>query len=258
MVRGLAGAYKRFLLRRFQYVAVPGQEGMAYLEMLGLRRGGARPEAVILPNLVDETRFVPRAGHPRGELEAIRRSFEIDPADRVAICPARLRPVKGIAEYLATINPGMLRGWTVLIVGEGPLASALAAQIGNGGYAGRVRLCRYVPYEQMPVLYAMADLLLLPSLYDPNPLSVVEAMHSGLPLLLSDRVGNLPEALAEGENGWGFTPSLPETVRRASELAFSATNERLRAMGAASRSRADRFWNTRRAVWEFLDAVGAV
>ena len=257
-IRGLMAAYKRFILRRFQYIAVPGQEGRGYLGLLYPRRRGGRPVPVALPNVVDESRFQPRAAHKPGDLAAMRREFGLNLEDRVAICPARLAPVKGLQEFLAAIRPEMLQEWKVLIVGEGPLAAALTEQIARQGYAGRVLVRPYVSYERMPSVYAMADLFLLPSVSDPNPLSVVEAMHSGLPLLLSDRVGNFPEALAEGINGWGFDPGLPDAVRRATASAVAASTEQLRGMGEMSRCRAHTSWNTDQVVRDFLDAVGAV
>jgi glycosyltransferase involved in cell wall biosynthesis len=178
------------------------------------------------------------------------------PDELVAICPARLVPVKGIQEFFAAITPELLKGWKVLIVGEGPLKSTIQGQLERDSFTPFVLFESFVPYEEMPTLYALADLLLLPSVYDNNPLSVVEAMHSGLPLLLSDRVGNFPEALNEGVNGWGFNPGVQMEIRQAAEKAFGSTHQQLRLLGENSRERARALWNTERSIQGFLAAIG--
>jgi hypothetical protein len=89
-------------------------------------------------------------------------------------------------------------------------------------------------------------------LFRGTPAVAADAAHSGLPLLLSNRVGNLPEALEEGVNGWAFDPVSPAAVRQAVVKAFSTAPEQLREMGEKSCVRADRFWNTPRAVQNFL------
>lgn len=56
----------------------------------------------------------------------------------------------------------------------------------------------------MIALYAMSDVFLLPSLSDPNPLSCIEALWAGLPMLISCHCGNYPEVVRLGENGYVF------------------------------------------------------
>jgi glycosyltransferase involved in cell wall biosynthesis len=60
--------------------------------------------------------------------------------------------------------------------------------------------------NELSLEYKNADVFVLPSYSDPSPLAVVEALFSGLPLLLSNRCGNHFEALVEGENGFVFDP----------------------------------------------------
>ena len=67
-----------------------------------------------------------------------------------------------------------------------------------------LRLLGYKEQEEIIKLYALADCFLLPSISDPNPLTVIEALWSGLPLLLSSNVGNYPETIKIGENGFVF------------------------------------------------------
>ena len=64
----------------------------------------------------------------------------------------------------------------------------------------------------MPKYYAASDLFLLPSIHDPNPLSVVEALHSGLAVAISDRCGNVEEGVMDGDNGFVEGIPLPASI----------------------------------------------
>ena len=67
-----------------------------------------------------------------------------------------------------------------------------------------VRLLGYQQQNIVMELYAIADFFVLPSLSDPNPLTCIEALWCGLPLLVSKHVGNYPEVIENGQNGYVF------------------------------------------------------
>ncbi len=84
-------------------------------------------------------------------------------------------------------------------------------------------------------LLAEAQVFVLASNYEGFPISIVEAMRAGLPVVASD-VGGVCESVCDGENGFlvprGDVPTLRERLQRL------ISNETLRArMGAASRRR---------------------
>ena len=60
--------------------------------------------------------------------------------------------------------------------------------------------------SEMPARYLLADIFALPSrgLYETWGLAVNEAMHLGLPCLVSDRVGCQRDLVTDGETGWVF------------------------------------------------------
>jgi glycosyltransferase involved in cell wall biosynthesis len=243
---------KRWVLSRYDAVTVPGQLGLEYLHALALPAGS--PPRALLPNIVDERLF--RIRPAPAAVAEVRRDLGIPKGDRLALWNARLIPQKGIGEFLSLLEPADLRGWQVRIFGEGPELGRIRRLLETRGLDERVSVRPYVAYGDMPLLYASADLLLLASRHDPNPLSVIEAMHSGLPLLVSDRIGNHPEALAEGENGYTLPVDDPELVRSVALRMFRSSDEQLARMGEASRARAERLWSSVPAVDAFLDAVG--
>ena len=253
---GALGWFKRLILGRYDFVAVPGQEGVGYVALHQQRTARRMPGPVVLPNLIDESRFRVKARWTQREIADTRNRFGVLPSERLALSPARLEPAKGLVEFIEKVPAGVLEGWKWIIVGEGSQKTKLEEVLRSQGWGDRVSLLNYVPYEEMPLLYAASDLFVLPSVYDPNPLSVVEAMHSGLPLLLSNQVGNYPEALLEGATGWGFSPFETGEVRVAVQQAFTASPHQLQRCGVAAKAQAEKVWGSESAIRNFVDALG--
>ena len=250
-ITGAALTLKRSLLQRLQFCAVPGIEGGKYMQLL-LGNASPAPKIVVLPNIVDETLFTPEGRDVEGERRQVRSTLNVAAGDSLALWPARLIPDKGVCEFLSCFDRGDFRGWTIAILGEGPLKGEISRILSERNLQERVRLIPYLPYEKMPSLYRAADLFLLPSMLDPNPLSVVEAMHAGLPILVSKRIGNFPEALRPGENGWGVDPLDEAGLRSAVIGVFSTPRSELRRMGTASREVAASVWEAQGRSMPFL------
>jgi glycosyltransferase involved in cell wall biosynthesis len=58
--------------------------------------------------------------------------------------------------------------------------------------------------DRLPEAYAAADLLSVPSSYEAWGLTCNEAMVSGLPLVVSDRVGAAADLVVVGQTGWSY------------------------------------------------------
>jgi len=248
------GAVKRWLLRRFDLFAVPGVDGEAYVRLL-FGSGIPTVPIAVLPNIVDESAFSKADEVSQARGQAFFRSIGVPSGRRIALWPARMIPAKGILEMLRVLSGVATEEWSVVLVGEGPLKTVITSTIKEFGLTTRVLLSPYVEYDRMPSLYHAADLFLLPSLHDPNPLSVVEAMHAGLPILVSRRIGNFSEALEEGVNGWAIDPERPDHAAVQVCSAFNSSRGQLRKMGECSRIRARDQWGSESAVARFLDVV---
>ena len=248
------GEAKRFLLRRFDVFAVPGADGEKLARMI-VGATGSRPRIVMLPNIVDDSKFKTAEKFCASTLKRMRMEFGVADDERLALWPARLIHNKGIPDTLRLLDPEALRGWRIVLLGDGPQRDEVLRLIAQRGLTSCVSLHSPIAYGDMPAAYACADLFMLPSLQDPNPLSVVEALHSGLPILVSNRIGNLPEALQEHSNGWVFDPANPAAAKATFASAFTCPINQLQAMGQASKRIASGFWATTRAVEAFLDAV---
>ena len=103
----------------------------------------------------------------------------------------------------------------------------------------RVRLLGRLNGDELRQAYTSAELFVLPSVFEPFGIVLLEAMASGLPVIAS-RVGGIPEVVEEGKTALLVPPSNPEELRTAIETLWS--NDRLRrAMGHAGRERAGLF-----------------
>jgi glycosyltransferase involved in cell wall biosynthesis len=74
----------------------------------------------------------------------------------------------------------------------------------------------------MPLRYLIADLFVLPSRgkYETWGLAVNEAMHMGVPCLVSSSVGCQRDLVTQGETGWVFDPEKPGALFDALALAL--------------------------------------
>ncbi|MFN4328976.1 MAG: glycosyltransferase [Limnobacter sp.] len=90
-------------------------------------------------------------------------------------------------------------GLTYIAAGEGELREAVAEEARRLGIADHVVL----PGMLNPVapLIARADVLVMPSSYEPLGMSQIEALGLGVPVVVS-QVGGLPETVVDGQTGW--------------------------------------------------------
>lgn len=151
---------------------------------------------IFLPNLVDESIYLENPVQERVK-DATKDYFML-------FTPARLSIVKGIAPFMDLLSKCNGKGKVVYkIAGDGDLKDLLKKKAEeldlNVEFLGNKRP------EEVAELYKQCDGFVLPSLSDPNPLSCIEALWSGKPLLVSNHVGNYPEVIREGENGYVFS-----------------------------------------------------
>ena len=158
---------------------------------------------------------------------------------------------------LALLPPGKAQ---LRVLGDGPLRGPLVAQIGELALADSVELVGEVA-DVRPSLRE-ADLFVLSSRSEAMPLSVLEAMAAGLPVVASD-VGGLGEVVVEGETGFLVAPGDPGEL--AARLAQLVDDRDLRErLGAAGHCRANASFSLARccgehlALYRSLLAVGQV
>ena len=111
-----------------------------------------------------------------------------------------IEPRKNLERLLDAYEalPGTVRRRWPLVLGgsEGWLSAGIHAKIQKAAEAGWCRYLRYVPHELLPHLYSGSRLFVYPSLYEGFGLPALEAMASGVPVVVSD-TSSLPEVVGE-------------------------------------------------------------
>jgi glycosyltransferase involved in cell wall biosynthesis len=100
-----------------------------------------------------------------------------------------------------------------------------------------VRHIPLMPRTQLPAVYANADVYVLPSLVEGFGLTALEAMASGLPVVLSEHTFG-SDIVTDGVDGYVVPIRDPESIAERLRL-LAADPDRRREMGRAARSRAE-------------------
>lgn len=152
------------------------------------------PEAriAVIPNGVDLERFAPTGRMPSDSL--IRISFA-----------GHFGAHKGVNTLIAAFASLGRRADIILhLAGEGPEERRYRAQAEALGIADRIRFFGQLAPAVMPSFYADSDIVVLPSVWDENqPVCLMEAMASGLPIIASNK-GGIPELIDHAHNGLLF------------------------------------------------------
>jgi 1,2-diacylglycerol 3-alpha-glucosyltransferase len=117
--------------------------------------------------------------------------------------------------------------WDLVVLGDGPLRETLNAQLLTLNLNEHVHLPGFEPYDELPVYYALAKAFVHASTTEQWGLVVNEAIASGLPVIVSDRCGCVPELI--NGNGFTFDPTNEhELTARLLEMASLSDEERKR------------------------------
>jgi glycosyltransferase involved in cell wall biosynthesis len=121
----------------------------------------------------------------------------------------RLNANKGIPMLLDVYRDVLDRSGRavgLVLVGEGPLLGAVE-DFQRSNSTAQIELMGQLPYAQVASHYRACDVFVLLSASDCNPLVIFEALHSGIPIICTDRAGNAPDFIVPGENGYIVDPT---------------------------------------------------
>lgn len=150
----------------------------------------------IIENGIDPERYQLNA-----DRSALRRRLALDPSKRYVVCVARFHPVKNhymLLEAFARVAAAA-PDVDLLLAGDGPLRSELVERTRTLGLERRVRFLGV--RDDIPDLLAACDIFALTSLSEAASLTLLEAMASGLPVVVTD-VGGNPEIVRHSIDGF--------------------------------------------------------
>jgi glycosyltransferase involved in cell wall biosynthesis len=156
--------------------------------------------------------------------------------DVLFVCVARFAPQKNHALLINAFAKGPASDPKahLVLAGQGVLRAQLQERVNRLGLTSRVHFLGL--RTDIPDVLGAADIFALGSDYEGNPLSVIEAMAAGLPIV-STAAGGVPELLQNGKQGFIVQPGQGEQLSEAMMTLLKDPGLR-RTMGAAAAARA--------------------
>lgn len=175
--------------------------------------GGDPDRFFLLPWAIDNERFAGASRFAPGEREAMRTRFGIAPHEVVFVFSAKLVPRKDPMTLLRAVARMQHRNHAaVVFLGHGELRNELEAFAREHNlhaiFAG------FVNQADLPKHYAMCDVFVLPSTYEPRGAVINEAMACGLPVVVTDRCGSLGDIVQENDNAFVYPSGDADALAR--------------------------------------------
>lgn len=175
-----------------------------------LRLNNVNKKIEFIPNGVDHLNIKPKR---------IFRKSQI-------VCVARLHPQKNLANLIEAFKMIIkdFGNFNLIIAGDGPQKSELLATIKRLKLKNTVHLVGEVDKAKLRQLYKESKLFTLPSIYEGQSLSILEAMRSGLPVVVS-KVGDNPFFIKDFVNGFLIDDPLnPKSIAQGIKKALMDKN----------------------------------
>lgn len=206
---GVKTALRRLLLRwiyrSVDKVLFVGINNRAYY----LAHGVTEDQLVYAPHAIDNQRFGDKNG--RAEWKLTREALGLDSNAFVVLFAGKLEEKKD-PFFLLTLA-GKLKQPDIrfVLVGNGPLEETLKEK---AAHDKRIYFLPFQNQSQMPAVYRLANVFILPSKGPGETwgLAANEAMASGIPVVLSEKVGGAADLVCDDLNGLVFKRNDSETV----------------------------------------------
>lgn len=174
-----------------------------------------------MPYAVDNSFFRERVVSASKGVDRLKARLGIEHGRPVVLYAGKLQQRKRVDDLIKAFkelySTGYPRQPYLLIVGDGEMFARLT-ELGAELPPGVVQFLGFKNQTELPELYALADVFVLPSEREPWGLVVNEVMNAGCAVIVSDQVGCGPDLVIDGENGFqyatGDVAHLAECLRK--------------------------------------------
>jgi glycosyltransferase involved in cell wall biosynthesis len=161
-----------------------------------------------------------------------RKQLGFLPHEKIILFCAKVQPWKRPLDLLHAFASAAIPNAKLVFAGDGAQRDELEREATALNVADRVQFLGFVNQSHLPALYKSADLMVIPSSYEPFGLVVNESMLCGCPVVASDRVGAVRDLITHGETGYvypcgdipAFSKTISEALRNPAALASIQTN----------------------------------
>jgi glycosyltransferase involved in cell wall biosynthesis len=177
-------------------------------EKLGHSLGFAPDRMSLIPNGHEIDRY-----RHNIDRRSVRSSVGVAEDEHMLLCVSRLIDSKRVSDAVAAMEHlGECPRARLVVVGDGPLQSALAEEVSKRGLNGKVTFAGF--RKDIPDLLAAADLFLFPSETEGLPNALIEACLAGLPVVACS-VRGVVDVVRDGETALLVPPHSPRALAAA-------------------------------------------
>ena len=224
---------KKALLRSSMifWVSEEGFSRWSYLDRI-------RSKSIVIPTSVNTKIFYPR------DRNKVRQAYGIPLENKVIVFLGRLNHVKRPELLLEAFHifQKNTQNASLLYIGDGEMKPLLLRKAKELQLLEKITFFGNVEHGDLPPLISTADIGVLPSIFEGFPLSVLEMMACGVPVLASN-VGDIPLIIKSYHNGLIFKTDSPyELSKNIGTLLSFAPNIRVNAINTANRYSSKSIW----------------
>ena len=155
----------------------------------------------VIPNGIDTNSFQKDVN-----INLFKRKY-VPPGDKLVFFVGRLVYEKGVQTVIEAMPRIMnkIPNVTFVVAGSGPHLNQLKSLVETSGLQEKVRFTGHIDFDDLCAFYRCADLTVVPSLYEPFGMVVLESMAMDTPTIVAD-TGGLSEIVVHEETGLKFEP----------------------------------------------------
>lgn len=208
-----------------------GIENKRYFTKFGL----PEDRLVFAPHAIDNDRFSipqPEKAHE------IRNHLKVQENQKLLLFAGKFETVKQPLLLLNAFKKIKDDSAHLLFVGNGALEQLLKSESNAHSF---IHFMDFQNQSVMPAFYQASDIFCLPSSSETWGLAVNEAMATGRPVLVSDKVGCAKNLVVSGQNGYVFESDNASSLAEKLTLILKHNRQTLSQMGVASRKRIEHY-----------------
>lgn len=211
---------------------------------------------VLMPHAVDNTFFQQKAREARARRDDLRAELGIEPGRPIILFCGRLSLQKDPATLIratGALAAGLKEKPVLLLAGDGPIRAEMESLAGECA-PGCARFLGFRNQTELPALYDLCDVFVLPSEFEPWGLVVNEVMNAAKPVIVSDLVGAAPDLVKPGCNGEVFRTGDVRDLQQ--KLRTWLTDATLRERGGAASLDLINHWSFQECITAMREALG--